>query len=154
VSCKICLVEKLLDWSFWNNFLKIIFNIPAQKFFGSVQRKNFGQDLDSTKMGSNRFENFEQVQILIVRNIFFNISAQKLFGLVQSIITRHITRYVSTDYAVHFGPCKANPGVAKYRIPKSRFFGQCHQTIRVWLSGGSPPHSKDAQAVECIPNFQ
>jgi hypothetical protein len=52
----------------------------------------------------------DQVQILIVRKIFLNIPAQKCFGPVQTKITRHITRYVSTDYAVLFGLCKANPG--------------------------------------------
>jgi hypothetical protein len=61
-------------------------------------------------MGSNRLENLEHVQILIVQKIFFNIPAQKFFGPVQSMITRHITRYVRTDYAVHFGPRTANPG--------------------------------------------
>jgi hypothetical protein len=29
-------------------------------------------------------------------------------------------------------------GVPKFQIPKLRFFGQCHQTIRVWWSGGAP----------------
>jgi hypothetical protein len=60
-------------------------------------------------MGSKRFESFKQVQILIVWKIFFNIPAQKFFGPVQTKITQHITLYVSTDYAVLFGPRKANP---------------------------------------------
>jgi hypothetical protein len=42
-------------------------------------------------MGSKRFENFEQVQILIVSKFFFNIRAQKFFGL---------------DYAAHYAVCK------------------------------------------------
>ncbi len=84
-------------------------------FFGSVQRKNFGQDLDSTKMASNRFENFEQVQILIVQKIFFNIPAQTFFAPLQSMIMQHITPYVSTDYAVHFELRKANPGLPQFK---------------------------------------
>jgi hypothetical protein len=87
-----------------------MFNIPAQKFLGLVQKKNFGHDLESTKKGSKRFENFKQVQILIVWKIFFNIPAQKVFGLAQRKNTRHVTQYVSTDYAVPFGSFTANPG--------------------------------------------
>ncbi len=78
MSRKIRLVEKLQNLSFWNIFF-LMLNIPAQKSFGSVQRKNFGQDLVSTKMGSSRFENFEQVQILIVQKIFFSAFQHKSF---------------------------------------------------------------------------
>jgi hypothetical protein len=122
---RLALLKKFKIWVYWI-FFQLIFNIPAQKFFGSVQRKIFGQDLDSTKMGSNRFENFEQVQILIVRKIFLNIPAQKFFGLVQSMIMWDITRYVSTDYTVHFGPRTANPGSIAY----SHRYGQ-DQLIRM-----------------------
>jgi hypothetical protein len=59
-------------------YFKIIVNIPAQKFFGPVQRKHFGQVFDSTRMGSKRFENFELVQILFVWN-FFSTSQHKSF---------------------------------------------------------------------------
>jgi hypothetical protein len=67
-------------------------------------------------MGSKRFESFKQVQILIVWKIFFNIPAQTFFGPVQTKITRHITQYVSRDYAVFFRPRKANPGVVLARV--------------------------------------
>jgi hypothetical protein len=119
VSRKIRLVKKFsVTWfqirlellEIYNLIFSIVVNIPAQEFFGLVQRKNFGQVLDSTKMDLKRFESFKQVQILIVWKIFLNIPAQKFFGPVQTRITRHITRYVSTDYAVLFGPRKGNPG--------------------------------------------
>jgi hypothetical protein len=90
VSCKICLIENFMIWVLKIFFFKSISNIPAQKFYGSVQRQNFGQDFDRTKMGLKRFENFEQVQILIVWKKFFNIPSQKIFGSVQRKITRHI----------------------------------------------------------------
>jgi hypothetical protein len=61
-------------------------------------------------MGSKRFENFEQIQILIESIIFFNIPAQKFFVTVQRKNMRPIMWYVSSDYAAHFVPRTANTG--------------------------------------------
>jgi hypothetical protein len=78
-----------------------------------LSSKGVWTDLKAAKSSPKKLKNFKLVQILIVQKMFFNILAQKFFGPVQRRITRYIAWYVSTDYAVLFGPRTANPGLGQ-----------------------------------------